>query len=423
MRWTEDAAKADRQPGRHRLRSDLAPVAWAILLVMGLTGGAGAAGSDGLGGPDGSAAPGLTVGGTLETQLFGVIDASEVQSGILTTLRLRADLPAANGVSAHAEASAAAAGLPSIATTVSGGGTGGTGTTGWTPAQLTRASLDRLYLKVEHGTYEGIIGRQRISWGGGLAFAPADYFNPPNPLDPQGPRAGVDGLIIRDNLGDMTYATLAAAFVDRSSGGSSLSGASMLSAGSLGLVGLNQLGTAASATGPMGGLSMGFKFGTHLGTTDIGMSTGYDAPNADHVIALEAKGDLGVGWQAAVVRRTGAEGETQLATMMGLDYSFGGKWLTNLEYQATSASGSAGSTGSDAGRMWYGGVTYVIDETASFGLNDLYLPDLAQQTLVARYSQQLANNLDIDLAATVPLGQSDSALKIGLVQVNVKYSF
>jgi hypothetical protein len=335
--------------------------------------------------------PPLTIGGVWENGLIGLAGTDRADLAALSTLRLRADLPLAEGIVAKAEGTlfgvavsdtvvdTVAAILPELARD---------------PSRRFGGALDRLYVRADRGPVQVTAGRQRISWGGGTAFAPSDYFNPPNPLDPEGPKAGVDGLTVRYSLGPLAYVAVAGAHVER-------------------------YVTEGLSSAKKAGDSAGVRAGTHIGTTDVAASYGYDAPAREEVTAVEAKGDLGVGWHGALVRRVADSGEAGTAGMAGIDYSFAsGQWITNLEYQYEE--GAVGQADQD---QWYAGVTYVPDETSSLSANAVYYPASDAKTLVANYARQLTSNLDLNLRAIVPIGEASPIFGNGVIQSKVAYSF
>ncbi|HHW14746.1 MAG TPA: hypothetical protein GXX28_07410, partial [Firmicutes bacterium] len=141
----------------------------------------------------------LTLGGYLEETLSAQRSTAADEYKLLSHLRLKVDWPLQDWASARGEFDLNAQGTSP-------------------PAQgapvRTSAGIDRLYLRLASGDTQLTVGRQRISWGNGTAFAPADFFNPPNPLDPEGPRRGADGVLVRRALGTLGYVAAAAAYVD-----------------------------------------------------------------------------------------------------------------------------------------------------------------------------------------------------------------
>lgn len=317
--------------------------------------------------------PGPTLGGYLEEVFLGRLMDSRFTGLLQSHLRLKVGWPEVGGLSARGEFDLKA--------------------TGTSPTATDETNIDRLYLRLVSGPTQATLGRQRIAWGNGTAFAPVDYYNPPNALDPEGPRRGADGLLIRRSLGALGYVAAAAAYVDDETSGAS-------------------------------GLSSGLKAGTHVGTTDLSVGFGYDALAGRHITFAEAQGDLGVGWHATAARLTSPGGGAEKwAGAAGIDYSFGGKVVTRLEYAAGPAAGAV----SEAPR-WSGAVTYSPDELTSFSAAALAETTAgAPSTAILSATRTLGDAFDASLRLAWPFGVEGAAeqspLAQGAVELKLRYSF
>lgn len=66
--------------------------------------------------------------------------------------------------------------------------------------------IDRLYYEKQTGDWNITLGRQRINWGINLAWNPNDIFNAYSFFDfDYEERQGVDGVLIRQNIDDMSF--------------------------------------------------------------------------------------------------------------------------------------------------------------------------------------------------------------------------
>jgi hypothetical protein len=355
-----------------------------------------------------SEAAGFRVGGYLEETLASQSTSARSFVYLLSHLRLKVDLPAYNGLSARGEFDLYGLGTQPFLLPVPGGDPVSV------PATMTSAALDRLYLRLAGADTQATIGRQRIPWGNGTAFAPADFFNPPNPMDPGGPRQGADGVMVRRALGPLGYVAAAAAFVKPSAPG--------LAGMATGLLG------AAPGDPRGGGLSGSVKAATHAGRTDFGLGWGYDALAARHLVFAEAQGDLGVGWHASLARCFGEAGE-KWSGAAGVDLSFAGKYVAMVEYAAGPLPGDAGLDGTPRENpRWAVGATYLPSEVARLGAHLLFASTpRAPSTAVVTYTQTLADALDLSLRLAAPFGGETTdplaAIWQGGGEVKLRYSF
>jgi hypothetical protein len=335
----------------------------AASLFLAGAGSAMGAGSDGT-----ASFPSL--GGYLEETLAGQGSGSQTAWSLLSHLRLKLGWPEQEGASVRGEFD------------VYGLGT--------QPATLAGAAVDRLYLRLNLGDTQATIGRQRISWGNGTAFSPADVFNPPNPLDPAGPRRGADGVLVRRALGPLGY-------------------------------------VAAAAASPGGGLSGSVKVGAHAGHTDFDLGVGYDGTARRRFAFTEAQGDLGVGWHAALAWLKGDDTREKLAGAAGLDYSYAGKLVGLVEYAAGPLPGDVGLDGSPRENpRWAVSATYLPSEVMSLGAHVLLdTSPGSRATAVLTLTQTLTAVLDLSLRLAAPLGEASApaAAWQGGGELKLRYSF
>jgi hypothetical protein len=310
-----------------------------------------------------------SLGGYLEESLAGQVTGARTSGAVLSHLRLKLAWPDQEGASARGEFDLY--------------GLGGA-------ASGSQAAVDRLYLRLNLGETQATLGRQRISWGNGTAFSPADVFNPPNPLDPEGPRRGADGLLVRRALGPLGYVAAAAAY---------------------------------DAAGALSGSA---KFGAHAGHTDFDLGLGYDGAAGRHFAFTEAQGDLGVGWHAALAWLKGDAGAEKLAGAAGLDYSYAGKLVGMVEYAAGPLPGDVGADGTPRELpRWVVGLTYLPSEVMSLGAH--VLVDTAPRspsTAVLSLTQTLTSALDLTVRLAVPFGEyREESARQGAGDLRLRYSF
>lgn len=271
--------------------------------------------------------------------------------------------------------------------------------------------VDRLFLRWENGATRLTLGRQRIAWGVGYAFSPLDQFNPPNPVDPAAPRAGADALVLRQSLGDLSYATAVAVFPEIADG---------------------------SFDNPAGGVILG----TNYNGTDLSLSYLTDPAKAAHQWGLAAKGDLGLGWHVEGVYQkpwdTASPGKW--LGVLGLDYSFfGGKVLLMAEY-FYDETGEADPAKYDPmllvpfGQRVTLGTEYLMTQASwqvdeFFGLSFSTLTNLTDKSSVLQpgANWQMGDNTRVNLGALIPVGDPGTETKLSgkdaAVTLQVKYSF
>lgn len=130
---------------------------------------------------------------------------------------------------------------------------------GDTPWEV-KTDVHRLYVRFYLPSVDLTFGRQSVNWGVGYAWSPVDVFNPPDPTDPQGLRRGIDAAVAQVPVGPLDFWTLALAD---------------------GKYGVRRRG--------------------NLSGTD--WSLAFVSDTGDMILGADLKGDLGVGWHAAVAYR------------------------------------------------------------------------------------------------------------------------
>lgn len=312
------------------------------------------------------------------------------------------------------------------------------GSTGWqgefnisSPGEITASSpgeiqrapfdfrVDRLFLRWEEGGTRVTLGRQRIAWGVGYAFSPLDQFNPPNSVDPTAPRQGIDALVLRRSLGDLSYVSLVGVLPRTSGGG-------------------------IGSDPAVGGI-----WGTNIAKTDLSLSYLSDPVKAGHQWGIAAKGDLGVGWHLEGVYQkswgTRADSDKgQWLGVLGLDYSFlGGKLLSMVEYLYDETGEPdparynyglllAGQRQTLGTRYLFGQTSYQVDEFVGVSLSGL--ANLADKSgaIQPALNWQLDDNTRVDFGLAIPVGDKGTEFKpalpgsgasAALLTAKARYSF
>jgi hypothetical protein len=171
---------------------------------------------------------------------------------------------------------------------------------------LIAGELKKLFFTVSGAAADLSVGRMILNYGRGTVLSPADLFARVDPADPAFGRIGSDVARLRLPLGDLggfeAAASLAQAFDRLEAGG--------------------------RIYGEIGGWSLA--------------ASAWKSGGA--VFGFDCQGDLGAGLVAeAVVRLPEAAGGgldlsgAAWSLMAGLDYSLGGAWFADLEYQWNSA--------------------------------------------------------------------------------------
>ena len=172
--------------------------------------------------------------------------------------------------------------------------------------------IDRLYMKFPVHKVDITLGKQRIAWGSGVIFRPTDRFNKPNPLSISGRKEGVNALLTRAFMGNLSVAEFVLAPADTFERVN-------------GEVNLEHLRYGKFAS----------RFITNRFRTDMALSYQYNGGSRSHILGLDMKGDLKTGYHVETVfihNRDHENNEDCWQSVLGLDYSFLGKWIVFGEY-------------------------------------------------------------------------------------------
>ncbi|MFC1716374.1 hypothetical protein ACFL6S_22065 [Candidatus Poribacteria bacterium] len=175
--------------------------------------------------------------------------------------------------------------------------------------------IDRLYLKFPISRADMILGKQRIAWGSSVIYRPTDTFNRPNPLSLSGRKEGVNAIVAKLSVGDLSAIdfVIAPADVFKRINGE---------------VNLEHL--------KYGKFASRFTFNKFK--ADMALSYQYDGTPEDNIFGLDIKGDLGLGYHLETVFTYNRgkfdvdDIEKYWQSVLGFDYSFGGKWILLGEY-------------------------------------------------------------------------------------------
>jgi hypothetical protein len=144
--------------------------------------------------------------------------------------------------------------------------------------------VDRLYLRFPISSADVILGKQRIAWGSGVIHRPTDNFNRPNPLSLSGRKEGVNALVTRAFVGDLSALDLIIAPAD-------------VFKRIDGEINLERL--------KYGKFASRFTFNKFK--TDMAFSYQYDGGLRNHIYGLDMKGDLQLGYHLEMVFVTGRD--------------------------------------------------------------------------------------------------------------------
>jgi len=175
--------------------------------------------------------------------------------------------------------------------------------------------VDRLYMKFPVLSADVILGKQRIAWGSGTIFRPTDTFNRPNPLSLSGRKEGVNALITKIFTGDLSALefVIAPADIFRRIDDQ---------------INLGRLKYSKFAS----------RFTLNKFRADMAFSYQYNGESENHICGFDIKGDLKLGYHLETVfiyNRDAFEAGNMSdywQSVLGLDYSFGGKWFLLGEY-------------------------------------------------------------------------------------------
>ena len=175
--------------------------------------------------------------------------------------------------------------------------------------------VDRLYLKFPVSRADVILGKQRIAWGTGVVFSPTDNFNKPNPLSLSGRKEGINALVTKVFIGDLSAIDFIIAPAD-------------IFQRIDDEINLERLKYSKFAS----------RFTFNRFKTDMALSYQYDGETRNHTCGLDVKGDLKLGYHLETVfiyNRDTFDFEDiadYWQSVLGLDYSFQGKWFLFGEY-------------------------------------------------------------------------------------------
>lgn len=175
--------------------------------------------------------------------------------------------------------------------------------------------IDRIYFKFPIFKSDITIGKQRIASGTGILYRPTDSFNKPNPLSLSGRKEGVNGLLAKTYINDLSSVEIVLVPADVFNRVN-------------GQVNLEHLKYS----------KFGAKFATNRLKSDIAFSYQYNGEPRDHIIGLAMKGDIRLGYHIETTLTYNKDSfdvgdiEDYLRYVIGLDYSFLGKWIINGEY-------------------------------------------------------------------------------------------
>lgn len=174
--------------------------------------------------------------------------------------------------------------------------------------------IDRLYMKFPVSKLDLTIGKQRIAWGSAIIFRPTDRLNKPNPLSLSGRKEGVNAVLAKMFIGDLSYIEFILAPADTFRYINNE-------------VNLERLRYSKFA----------MRFMTNLLKSDLANSYFYDGENKNLMIGIDLKGDIKLGYHIESVLNYNKSFKLkniskQIQSVFGLDYSFGGKWIILGEY-------------------------------------------------------------------------------------------
>lgn len=175
--------------------------------------------------------------------------------------------------------------------------------------------IDRLYLKFPISKVDVILGKQRIAWGSGAVFRPTDSFNKPNPLGLSGRKEGVNAVVAKVSIGALSAIDFIVTppdtfrIVDDK-------------------ISLTQL--------KYGKFASRLTFNKFK--SDVALSYQYDGDAQNHIFGVDLKGDLKLGYHLETIfvynidTFDSDEIEEYWQSVLGVDYSFSGKWILLGEY-------------------------------------------------------------------------------------------
>ena len=178
-----------------------------------------------------------------------------------------------------------------------------------------RFYIDRLYMKFPVRKVDIVLGKQRIAWGSSYLFRPTDTFNKPNPLSLSGRKEGVNALFAKASINDLSALEFVVAPADMFK---SINGE----------VNLEHLCYSKFAS----------RLSTNFHNSDMAFSYLYDGSEKNHILGFDMKGDIKLGYHVETTFTYNKKSfktedfENFLQSVLGLDYSFNGKWIVLGEY-------------------------------------------------------------------------------------------
>ncbi len=175
--------------------------------------------------------------------------------------------------------------------------------------------IDRLYMKFPVYMVDLTLGKQRIAWGTGLLYRPTDNLNKPNPLSLSGRKEGVNALLAKAYIGDLSAVEFVVAPADTYRE----------------IDGETNLGNLKYS-------KFAGRYTTNFLKSDVGLSYQYNGEDKDHIFGLDMKGDIKLGYHLETTFTYNQDSfeseniEKVFQSVVGLDYSFAGKWIVLGEY-------------------------------------------------------------------------------------------
>lgn len=174
--------------------------------------------------------------------------------------------------------------------------------------------IDRLYMKFPISKLDLTIGKQRIAWGSAIIFRPTDRLNKPNPLSLSGRKEGVNAILAKMFIRDLSSVEFILAPSDTFKYINNK-------------VNLDRLRYSRFAV----------RFMTNFLKSDLASSYFYDGETKNLIIGIDLKGDIKIGYHIESVLNYNRSFKfenifEQIQSVIGLDYSFSGKWVVLGEY-------------------------------------------------------------------------------------------
>ena len=175
--------------------------------------------------------------------------------------------------------------------------------------------IDRIYFKFPIYKTDITIGKQRIAWGTGILYRPTDNFNKPNPLSLSGRKEGVNAVLVKTYINDLSSIEFVLVPAD-----------------------IFREIKRETNFGHLKYSKYAMKLATNHFRSDIAFSYQYNGDPKDHIIGLSMKGDIRLGYHIETTLNYNKNSfdinniKDYLKSIMGLDFSFSEKWLIYGEY-------------------------------------------------------------------------------------------